>query len=742
MRLLVVSNRLPVVAAEENGQIVFREGAGGLVSGISAYLDSLRSSSFVKPEYEWIGWPGVSIEDPAKRTVVTEALAKFNAHPVFLSENAMDKFYHGFCNKTIWPLFHYFPSYAVYEEGLYAHYQAVNRIFCEVVARVMRPDDLVWIHDYHLMLLPKLLRDRNPSARIGFFLHIPFPCFEMFRQLPMAWRTEILEGLLGADLIGFHAYDYTEYFLRCVLRVLGHEHHTGSILLPSHLVKADTFPMGIDFRKFHAAAAHPGECPTDEVSWETLKGFKVVLSVDRLDYTKGILNRLQGYERFLEKNPQWHKKVILVLVVVPSRVGVDQYQQIKKRIDEYVGKINGRFSTVGWAPVLYQYRFLPFEPLVSLYAASHVALITPLRDGMNLVAKEYVASRTDKTGVLVLSETTGAAKELCEAVIVSPNNAEEIAAGVKTALEMPESEQIRCNEIMQDRLQQYDVVRWAEDFLSQLPAVKIEQERLRSRLLGAAARQRLIDEFVRASHRVIFLDYDGTLTPFTDTPEDARPGPDLLTLLQDFSQNVSNDIVLVSGRDKDTMQDWFEDLSVALVAEHGAWIRTKDGDWQLTRSLESGWKSAVLPILQTYADRLLGAFVEEKQCSVVWHYRRADPELASVCVKDLVDTLVNFTANVDVQVLQGSKVVEVRSGGVSKGSAATAFLPKDHSDDFVLAIGDDWTDEDLFRALPDTACSIKIGDRHSCARFNLGSFVEVIELLREMGRRQRQECGL
>jgi trehalose 6-phosphate synthase/phosphatase len=684
MRLLVVSNRLPIVTAEESGQIVFRESAGGLVSGISAYLDSLRSSSFVKPEYEWIGWPGVTIEDPAKRTVVAEALAEFNAHPVFLSESAMEKFYHGFCNKTIWPLFHYFPSYAVYEEGLYAHYQAVNRIFCEVVTRVMRPDDLVWIHDYHLMLLPKLLRGQHPSARIGFFLHIPFPSFEMFRLLPMAWRAEILEGLLGADLVGFHSYEYTEYFLRCVLRVLGHEHHTGRLLLPNHLVKVDTFPMGVDFHRFHAAAAQPRECPTDDVSWETLKGFKIVLSVDRLDYTKGILNRLRGYELFLEKDPAWHKKVVLVLVVVPSRVGVDQYQQIKKQIDEYVGRINGKFSTVGWAPVLYQYKFLPFEPLVSLYAASHVALITPLRDGMNLVAKEYLASRTDKTGVLILSETAGASKELGEAVIINPNNAEEIAAGLKTALEMPESEQIRRNEIMQSRLQRYDVVRWAEDFLNQLPAIKVEQERLRARPLGAAARQRLIEDFVQASRRTIFLDYDGTLAPFTDAPEDARPGSDLLALLRDLAQNGSNDLVLVSGRDKDTMQDWFGDLGVALVAEHGAWIRTRDRDWQMTRPLDNAWKSAILPILQTYADRLAGAFVEEKQCSVVWHYRRADAELASVCVKDLVDALVNFTANIDVQVLQGSKVVEVRSGGVNKGFAAT--LDQDRRPEFLCEI--------------------------------------------------------
>ena len=453
---------------------------------------------------------------------MTETLAGFHAHPVFLSDRSMDKFYHGFCNKTIWPLFHYFPSYAVCEESLYAHYRCVNRIFCEAVARLVQPEDVVWIHDYHLMLLPQLLRQQKPAATIGFFLHIPFPSFEIFRLLPQTWRAEILEGLLGADLIGFHTYDYTQHFLRSVLRVLGHEHTMGKILLPNHLAKVDTFPMGVDFQKFQAAARRQVH-GTDDISGETLKDLKVVLSVDRLDYTKGILKRLQGYELFLERNPQWQKKVVLVLVVVPSRIGVDQYQEIKRQIDELVGQINGKFGSVGWTPVLYQYRYLPFEPLVSLYASSHVALVTPLRDGMNLVAKEYLASRTDKTGVLIVSEMTGASKELAEAISINPNNVGEIAAALGTALAMPEPEQIRRNEIMQDRLRRYNVIRWAEDFLGRLQEVKAEQKRLRAKLLRRDARQRLLERLRRAPHSTIFLDYDGTLVSFADDPKDARP---------------------------------------------------------------------------------------------------------------------------------------------------------------------------------------------------------------------------
>lgn len=245
MRLLIVSNRLPIVAVEEKGAVKFRESAGGLVAGISAYLDSLKGSSFTKTEHLWIGWPGVTIEDTAKQATTAAALSEFDAYPVFLAERSMDKFYHGFCNKIVWPLFHYFPLYAVYDESFYDHYKCVNQIFCEAVTKIMQPGDVVWIHDYHLMLLPQLLRDSQPSAEIGFFLHIPFPSFEMFRLLPMSWRSEILQGLLGADLIGFHTHDYAQYFLCCVLRVLGHEHSLGHILLPNRLVKVDTFPMEI-----------------------------------------------------------------------------------------------------------------------------------------------------------------------------------------------------------------------------------------------------------------------------------------------------------------------------------------------------------------------------------------------------------------------------------------------------------------------------------------------------------------
>ena len=329
-RLVVVSNRLPFNVGTEEGELRFKESTGGLVTGMVAALEGMRSRSSSKNVYAWVGWPGSTIPESLREELKTKALAEYNSYPVFLNEQEMDRFYHGFCNKTIWPLFHYFPSYTVYQEEFWQQYKHVSQIFCETLVEVVRPNDIVWIHDYHLMLLPQMLKTKMPNALVGFFLHIPFPSFEIFRLLPGRWRREILEGLLGADLIGFHTYEYTQHFLQCVLRILGHEHNMGQIVTPDRLVKAETFPMGIDFEKFSGAVNHAEVQRERESLRQSLSDVKVILSVDRLDYTKGILNRLQGFEILLESSPEYRGKVVLVMVVVPSRIGVEHYDLMKK----------------------------------------------------------------------------------------------------------------------------------------------------------------------------------------------------------------------------------------------------------------------------------------------------------------------------------------------------------------------------------------------------------------------------
>ncbi|HSD56544.1 MAG TPA: bifunctional alpha,alpha-trehalose-phosphate synthase (UDP-forming)/trehalose-phosphatase [Methanotrichaceae archaeon] len=733
MRLLIVSNRLPVTVMREGDSLRFQESVGGLASGLRAYMDNIKSSRSPESQYDyaWVGWPGVTIDESLRDSLRYKLSSEFHAYPVFLSEKSMDKFYHGFSNKTIWPLFHYFTSHVQYDEDFWDQYRQVNETFCDAVTQIAKPGDLIWIHDYHLMLLPKLIRERAPDVSLGFFLHIPFPSFEVFRLLPSKWRREILEGLLGADLIGFHTYDYTHYFLRCVQRILGFENNMGQIIADDHIVRADIFPMGIDFQKFKDAAVSPKV----EIEKEDLKtlfaGRKVIISIDRLDYTKGIINRLQGFELFLKKNPQWHGKVVLVLVVVPSRTKVEHYQQMKRQIDEIVGKINGRCGSMNWMPIRYHYKFLPFNLLVALYSVSDVALVTPLRDGMNLIAKEYIATKADGKGVLILSEMAGASKEAGETIVINPNDIGEIADTLKAALEMPEEEQIRCNRAIQARLKRHDVTRWADDFIQTLISMQEEQKKMDARLLGQSSKEKMRKDFREAKRRLILLDYDGTLVPIARHPKMATPTVELMEFLDVMSREQKTDVVLISGRNRNELQSWFGDLGISLVAEHGVWIREKGEDWKMLKPLNNEWKQKILPLLEMHTDRLSGSFVEEKEYSLAWHYRMADPEMASIVAKELVDDLVNFTANIDVQVLQGNKVVEVRNAGLNKGDAGMYCRSKGDFD-FILAVGDDWTDEDLFKVLPETAYSIRIGMTQSYARFNLHNCSEVIKLVREL----------
>jgi trehalose 6-phosphate synthase/phosphatase len=725
-RLLFVSNRLPATILQEDNNLKIQESVGGLASGLRAYIESVKGSSEI--DYLWVGWPGATVDGRAREEVKFRLNKEFQAHPIFLSEKTMDKFYHGFCNRTIWPLFHYFPFLTVYDDDFWTHYKKVNEIFCEALLQIIKPEDLIWIHDYHLMLLPRLIRQKLPDARLAFFLHIPFPSFEVFRLLPSVWRREILDGLLGADLIGFHTYEYKQYFLRCVLRILGYEHNMGQIVDNSRILKVADFPMGINFQKFHMTAADPEVIKERDALRESARNCKIILSLDRLDYSKGIINRLKGYETFLEKNPSWHGKLVLVLAVTPSRIKVDHYQLMKRQIDELVGKINGKFGNMGWTPILYSYKFLPYNYLIALYSVSDIALITPLRDGMNLIAKEYIATKNDGKGVLILSEMAGAAKELNEAIIINPNNVEEIALALNQALEMPEDEQIRRNKIMQTRLQRYDVVEWVEDFIKNLLAIKDDQAKMDQKILNPLIKERFIHDFLNAQKRLLLLDYDGTLVPFTEYPEMATPPVNLLETLDHLSKNPRTELVLISGRERKNLQGWFDGLNINLVAEHGAWIRETKKSWKMLKQLKGEWKPIIRPLLERYANRLPGAFVEEKEFSLVLHYRKSDPEQAFLLIRELLDNLIHFTSKMEVQVLQGNKVVEVKSSGLDKGDAYLYWSSKNKFD-FICAIGDDWTDEEMFKVMPDSAYSIRVGMIPSYAKFNLHNHTEVLKLL-------------
>jgi len=724
-RLLIVSNRLPLTIQERKGDLHVETSVGGLATGLSSWYKSSNSI--------WIGWAGIGRKQIKREKDIMARLLSENCHPVSLSQHDVEAYYHGFCNRTIWPLFHYFPLYAEYSEDFWQAYERVNTAFANVVAGIAKPNDIIWIHDYHLMLLPKLLRERLPKATMGFFLHIPFPSFEIFRLLP--WRKQILEGLLGADLAGFHTYDYTGHFLDSVHRLLGYEVAMGQTTVADRVVRADAFPMGINYEQFSSVAQDPKAQAERKRFRKKLGDCQVILSVDRLDYTKGIPERLEAFSVFLDRNPKFKRKVILVLLVVPSRTRVEHYIQLKKQLDGLVGEINGKHGTIGWMPVWYLYRFLPFHSLAALYSLADVALVTPLRDGMNLVAKEYTTTKTDGKGVLILSETAGAAQELGEAIIINANSQEEITQALAKALEMPEQEQIERNRTMQKRLRRYDVVQWANEFMDKLLSTKKLQREMEEKALTYEMQRKLASDFQESDKALLLLDYDGTLVPFSPKPVEAMPGANLLRLLERLTKNPRNEVVLISGRDKNTLEGWFGSLNVGLVAEHGVWIKEKGGGWETIETLTSEWKEEVYPILESWVDRTPGSFIEEKEFSLVWHYRKADPVLGELRARELINNLSNITANLNLQVLEGSKVVEVINTGINKGRTALIWISRKKWD-FILALGDDWTDEDTFKALPSTAWSIKVGFGASAARFSLSSPSKATALLGKMVRRR------
>ncbi len=724
--MLIVSNRLPLNIVKRGGKLSFQSSVGGLVTGLGPVHRQKKGL--------WVGWPGVTLDKfkEEEKEEIYEKLASRNLSPVFLSEEDIESYYHGFCNETIWPLFHYFPEFTVYDKNYWESYVRVNKAFCDVVVEVAEAEDTIWVHDYHLMLLPKLIRKKMPDATIGFFHHIPFPAYEIFHLLP--WRKEIVEGLLGADLVGFHTYDYVRYFLGSVRRILGYDHTLGEITLDKRLVRADTFPMGIDYERFAQVERDPKVQKEIETIRKRMGERKIILSIDRLDYTKGIPQRLEAFDTFLTNYPEFRQKVTLVMVAVPSRTEIESYVLLKSQVDELIGRINGTHGIIGWVPVWYLYRSIPFHTLVSLYRIADVALVTPLRDGMNLISKEFIATKTDGKGVLILSEMAGAAKELVEAFIVNPNNKEEIAEALKEALRMPEVEQIRRNRILQRRLQRYDVEKWVEEFIKELENIKDDQKEFKVKILSNNMQKKLIDDYLKSNKRLILLDYDGTLISFAPRPEEARPDNELLEILRALTQESKNEAIIISGRQRETLDLWFSSLNLGLIAEHGVWIKEKRSKWGIIRPVGNDWKGEIRPFLELYADKTPGSFIEEKEYSLVWHYRNADPELSARNLVELKDSLLHVAANFNLNVLEGSKVIEIKNAGIDKGLASSHWLSKGDWD-FIMAIGDDWTDEDTFAALPETAYTIKVGLGRSRARFNLYSTGEVRSLLRELVRK-------
>ena len=655
----------------------------------------------------------------------------FDVLPVFVDKDLYENYYNGFANSVLWPLFHYFSNLADYETRYFDAYVQVNQLFAEKIVPLLEPGDQVWIHDYQLMLLPHLLRQKRPEATIGFFLHIPFPSYEIFRLLPTEWKKTLLHGVMGADLIGFHTYDYVQHFLQSVKMLLGVDNYFHNLQYQDRLVRIDLFPIGIDYNKFHDAASDPEVEEIRDKIRKDLGDKKIIFSVDRLDYSKGLMNRLNGFEYFLERYPEWREKMVFVLNIVPSRGTIPAYNDRKKMIEEKIGTVNGRFSSISWQPVIYRYNHLSFKELVALYQAADVALITPLRDGMNLVAKEYVASSTGGRGVLILSELAGAASELSEAILVNPTDTSDVASSITRALAMPLYEQRNRIGLMQRRLQEYDVFKWVNDFMDQLIQVKQEQQKQKVKLLDDKTMDGIRRHYHGAKNRLLLLDYDGTLVPFSRIPSEAAPDNAVRDLLGRLAADPKNHVVIISGRDVTSLDRWLGQLPVTLVAEHGASFKMKNAGWQQLVSVSDLWKDEIRRVMQLFVLRCAGSFVEEKTNTIAWHYRNTQTGLGFSRSRELLNTLSQLIQNTTLQVIDGNKVVEVRIGGFDKGATALKII-NEMDPDFVLCMGDDTTDEDMFKALEGEAYTIKVNNGASSAQYTILSQQQVLPLLQSL----------
>jgi trehalose 6-phosphate synthase/phosphatase len=710
-RVILVSNRLPVVLRAEKSRLIASPGAGGLASGLKHTHEESDSL--------WVGWAGeIGRFSASVRAEAARHLADRRFVPVELTRAEVARYYDGFSNAVLWPLFHYLLDRIPADKHGWDAYRTVNERFADVVASNVQPGDLVWVHDYQLLLLPALLRRRLPGTKIGFFLHIPFPAAEVFRTLP--WRNELLEGMLGSDLVGFHTLAYKNHFAAAVRRLVGVGNSGDAIRVGGREVRLGAFPMGIDAAHFETLSRDEDVVAEVAHLRSGLGQERMMLGVDRLDYTKGMLRRLLAFERLLEREHRLRGRVRLVQVAVPSRDNVQSYQRYRSEVNEMVGRINGAFGTVQWVPIHYVHRPLSERHLIALYRATDVMLVTPLRDGMNLVAKEFVACRSEGDGVLVLSEFAGAAAEMAEAIVVNPYDVDSLADSYSKALSVPEDERRFRMGALRARVLANDAKKWAGSYLDALRGVPPAG---RADTLSSAEVVDALARTVSASPRlVVLLDYDGTLVPLAHAPDLAAPDPELRALLESLAGTRGTEVHIVSGRRRETLERWLGALPVALHGEHGFWSRPRPDSngaaWVPVRETEVPWKMGLRSLLEHFTETSPGSLVEEKSASVAWHYRMLDPDLASTRVDEVRQAITAHIRALPLELVDGDKVLEVRLAGVNKG-LVLAGIDVSSPDVAILAMGDDRSDEDLFQALPATASTVVIGPHPSVARFRL-----------------------
>ncbi|SMF00580.1 bifunctional alpha,alpha-trehalose-phosphate synthase (UDP-forming)/trehalose-phosphatase [Pseudobacteriovorax antillogorgiicola] len=723
-RQILVSNRLPVSIrqGDDDQEPTLQRSSGGLVRGLNVIHHEADSL--------WVGHLG-QIENGDQE--LTKKLLDEGFVNVELDPNIYDRYYSGYANDTLWPLFHNFLASMSISDNHWDSYQKVNQQFAEKIIEILQPDDWIWIHDYQLMLLPQILREHDSKLKISYFHHIPFPSSEIFSAIPR--RQELMCGLLGADYIGFHTNDYVRHFMATVKRVLGAKTKINEINHDDRSIKVSAHPLGVDFGAF--SKPHPQETPPPAKLSD--KERVTFLGIDRLDYTKGIPERLTSFARFLDLYPEYIGKARLTQICVPSRQDVDSYAEIRNQVERLVGNINGKVSSTDYIPVEYIFRSIPTAEVIDLYQKADVMVVTPLRDGLNLVCKEYVVSRTDSDGCLVLSEFAGSASEMGEALQVNPYDIENVAHTFNKALQMGREERQERMTALRKRMEEHDNRYWAQNYLEAWSQHE-DGARSKSIYLNQRNREDLIDKLSSKQKIHLFLDYDGTLAPIQDRPEMAVPDQRLDRFMGRLAASSMFDVAIVTGRPKDFCDEYLTSYKVPIAAEHGSFIRfPEDGTWEKSIAFSGGdiksLQAEILDLLESCQKVVPRSHIEAKETCIVWHYRESEPDFADQQAHILADSLEQMLNKTSWSVYHGNKTVEIRPSLVHKGFAVEFLLKSlewSSEKDSFLTIGDDTTDEDMHRVHIDHNISIHIGSENPFSKYYLKSPDDLYEFLNDL----------
>ncbi|MBW2273846.1 MAG: bifunctional alpha,alpha-trehalose-phosphate synthase (UDP-forming)/trehalose-phosphatase [Deltaproteobacteria bacterium] len=689
--VVIVSNRLPFTIHRSARGLERAPSAGGLITALEPVLRKRGGT--------WVGWPGIELKRDEE--IPSDGEQPYEIQALRLTDREITHYVHGFSNRTLWPLMHSLPARARFDRKDFDVYEQVNQRFANAIAMCSRAQDLVWIHDFHLMMAPSQVRLTMPDARLAFFLHIPFPPYDIFRLLP--WDRELLRGMLDCNLIGFHVDGYAQNFLDCVERRLGSRVDRENMVVEhgDRVVQVGVFPIGIAYGDFERRARETASQPETQSE-------RVVLGVDRLDYTKGIPERIRAFERLLELHPRHREKVVLLQLAVPSRSQVAEYRALKREIDELVGQVNGRFATATWSPIRYLYRSLSQDKLAAIYRDADIALVTPLRDGMNLVAKEYVASQVLDPGVLILSRLAGAAETMREALLVNPYNADETAEALNRAIDMEEPERRTRMEALRRREQRDDVEAWVHAFLS-----TAEESRAAINPLSVHDFEAWLGPYLTRPRLALFLDYDGTLTEICEHPAKALLSDAMRKVVEGCAARDDTDVAVISGRKLDNVAEMVGHPGLTYAGNHGLEIRGPDiedfAHEDLTHyQARTAELVAALDVAEVHAD---GAWTEAKGPTLTYHYRGVPPDRWPALIKraERIITAAGFQARPAHCALEARPPI-----GWDKGRAVLHVLRERYGPSWsqkvrVIYVGDDQTDEDAFRFLAGLAMTFRVG---------------------------------